>query len=108
MFSFSLGADVGLLGDLQIFWLVAASNEFTTSRAIGEHSRRYSVNRTALKSRLGRLQWHDGGCFADCTPRWLNLIEPGMKFYAKAKSASVESHPSQWARRMGQEVLMPR
>jgi hypothetical protein len=52
---------VGLLGDPQMFGLVTGSNEFVTSRAIGLHSRGHSMNRAALKSRLVRLQWHDGG-----------------------------------------------
>jgi hypothetical protein len=52
---------VGLLGDPQMIGLITSSNEFITSRAIGLHSRGHSVNRTALKSRLVRLQWHDGG-----------------------------------------------
>ena len=76
MLPFLLRADVGLLGDPQIFWLVAGRNEFTTSLAIGEHSRRSSVNRTALKSRLGRLQWHDVGCCrVDFTPDSASLIQ---------------------------------
>jgi hypothetical protein len=58
---FSLRADVRLFGDPQIYWLVTGRNKFTTSRARGEQSQGHSVNRTALKSRLGRFHWHDGG-----------------------------------------------
>ena len=76
MLPFLLRADVGLLGDPQIFWLVTGSNEFTTILAIGEHSRRSSVDRMALKSRLGRLQWHHVGCCrGDFTPDWASLIK---------------------------------
>lgn len=75
MLPFLLRTDVRLLGDAQIFWLIAGSNEFTTIPAIGEHSRRYAVNRTALKSRLGRLQLHNLGCCrGDFTPDWASLI----------------------------------
>jgi hypothetical protein len=47
---------MGLLGDQQILGLVTGSNEFTTSCAIGLHSRGHSAKGKVLKSRLGRLQ----------------------------------------------------
>jgi hypothetical protein len=89
--TFRLRADVGLLGDAQIFWLVAGSNEFTTSLAIGEHSRRYSVNRTALKSRLGRLQWHDVGVVVWILPQIGRVLSNRHKVFESTASASVAS-----------------
>jgi len=66
---FWLRTEVRFLRDPQIFELVTGSNEFATGRAIRLHSRGHSANRTALKTRLGRLQGHDQGVFVRIVPQ---------------------------------------
>ena len=96
-----------LLGDAQVLCLIAGGNEFTTIPAIGKHSRRYSVNRTALKSRLGRLQLHNWGVVVGILPQIGRVSSNRHKVFESTASASVESILRQEARRMEQGVPMP-